>query len=171
MKFLINIISVSSPKKLSQIWMCIREGIDHFSIAFYPPSWNIFVIFLHYVVLYYLIFNVFPDGEQGLCARSVTIKELKLCCESSGIEFISQSTDFISLIRLPIKYPFTWTEGTGSFWQTPPAIQILIQTFAVTLLSSVHLITNIWLFYRPMISHRNKAICLTNIFSHTVWSE
>ncbi len=78
---------------------------------------------------------------------------------------ISQSTDSISLIRLPIKYPFTWTEGTGSSWQTPLAVQISIQTFAgnTVIFSASH---NKYLtFYGPIISHRNKAICLANIFS------
>lgn len=93
---------------------------------------------------------------------------MKWCCKSSGIELISQSTDSISLIRLPIKYPFTWTEGTGSSWQTPPAIPIPDANIRSNIVIFCASHNKYLSFYRPIISHRNMPC--KYIFIHCmVW--
>lgn len=143
-------------------------------LAFYPPSWNTCDLSaLFCTILFNIGYIIFPDGELGLWARHVTIQELLTHAMMLWV--------FRIRIHFP-KHRFYLTYQTSNqislhmnrrHWElltdssiTNPAANIRGNT---VIFSASH---NKYLsFYGPIISHRNKAIWLANIFSHTAWSE
>lgn len=159
--------------------MCIREGIYCsesalcviFIYSFYPLSRNTCDLStISCATLFNTTYFKFPDGELGLSERPVTIAELltheiMLWVFRNRIHFPKhrfyltyQTSNQISL-RMNRRH---WELLTDYSCNTNPDANIHSNT---VIFSPSH---NKYLsFYGPIISHRNKAICLANIFSHT----
>jgi len=133
------------------------------------------VVFLHYVVLYYLILNIVDSHDGKLYLRAklpVTIEELltheiMLWVFRNRIHFPKhrfyltyQTSNQISLCMNRRH----WELPTDYSCNTNPDANIHSNTVIFSPSHNKH-----WSFYAPIMSHRNKAICLANIFSHTAW--